>query len=179
MSKFGLFRRWAVAPFLASMVIVMGAIAATASYAPSHRQLSVQVQVLAPHGVYAHAIAAYVVVHGRSWAHTRRPANGEPFTKTATARFATTESFAAEGDQLPLFIQTPYELATQSSDAAALAARDEVLRGATLYKGGSASSLPPDESQFFALENPESPGYAARYGIPPKNLPFDWWPRDA
>ena len=80
----------------------------------------------------------------------------------------------AGADQLPLFIETPGGLATQSLDPEALAARDAVLRGASVFKGGNVNSLAADQSQFFALESPETAGYAARYGIPPANLPFDW-----
>ena len=77
-------------------------------------------------------------------------------------------------DQMPLFVDTPHGLAMQADDAASLALRDQVLRGGSVFKGGNASSLPASESQFFAAESPTSAGYAARYGIPEKNLPFDW-----
>jgi hypothetical protein len=77
---------------------------------------------------------------------------------------------------MPLFVQTRgAEVAVQSTEPDALALRDSVLRGdQTLYKGGNVNSLPPEQSQFLAPENPESRGFGERYGIPPKNLPFDW-----
>jgi hypothetical protein len=85
---------------------------------------------------------------------------------------------AAEGagvaDQLPLFVNTPRGIATQELTPEALAARDQVLRGASLFKGGGARSVPASEAQFFALESPSSVGYAGRFGIPPGNLPFEW-----
>lgn len=77
-------------------------------------------------------------------------------------------------DQMPLFVDTPGGIAVQSTDPAALAARDDVLNGADLFKGGNVNSLPPEQSQFFATESPDTPGYGERYGIPAKNLPFDW-----
>jgi hypothetical protein len=72
-------------------------------------------------------------------------------------------------------IETPYGPAEQSLSNEALAARDSVKNGASLFKGGSIGhSLPPEESQFFSLEDPGSSGYGAKYGIPLANLPFDW-----
>jgi hypothetical protein len=73
-----------------------------------------------------------------------------------------------------LFVETPHGIAVQADDAASLALRDQVLQGASVFKGGRVSSLPATESQFFAAESPTTVGYAARYGIPEKNLPFDW-----
>jgi len=77
-------------------------------------------------------------------------------------------------DQVPLFVETPYGLAVQATDPASLAARDYVLSGGDLFKGGNVNSNAPEQSQFFAMEHPETPGFGDRYGIPPKNLPFDW-----
>jgi hypothetical protein len=52
-------------------------------------------------------------------------------------------------------IETPYGPAEQSLSNEALAARDSVKNGASLFKGGSIGhSLPPEESQFFSLEDP-------------------------
>ncbi len=90
------------------------------------------------------------------------------------ARVETAAVRAPVYDQLPLFVDTPYGLATQSLKPEALAARDEVLRGARVFKGGNANSLPAEKSQFFALEHPSTPGYEGRYGVPKENLPFEW-----
>ncbi len=45
----------------------------------------------------------------------------------------------------------------------------------TLYRGGvlGRSAGQPD-AQFWSLENPLSPEYAARYGIPAENVTFDF-----
>jgi RHS repeat-associated protein len=85
-------------------------------------------------------------------------------------------SFAKEPiyDQVPLFVDTPQGVATQSFDLESLAARNQVLGGASLFKGGGINSLPAAESQYFSFESPDSIGYAERYGIPPKSLPFNW-----
>ncbi len=77
-------------------------------------------------------------------------------------------------DQMPLFVETPYGLAVQGTDPASLAARDHVLNGGDIFKGGNVNSIGPEQSQFFALEHPETAGFGDKYGIPPKNLPFDW-----
>lgn len=53
-------------------------------------------------------------------------------------------------------------------------ARGAVKKGATLFKGGRLGTSAGPESQFWSLENPLSPGYAQRYGIPPNNAAFDF-----
>ena len=67
-------------------------------------------------------------------------------------------------------ISTPYGAAEQASDSAALAARAQVERGATLYRIGTMGRSEADKPQFWALEHPLTPGYPARYGIPPENV---------
>ena len=67
-------------------------------------------------------------------------------------------------------VPTPYGLATQADDVAALAARTMVSNGAPLYRIGTTGRSQCAEGQFWALESPLSPGYAARYGIPPANV---------
>jgi len=68
------------------------------------------------------------------------------------------------------FVDTPYGPATQDASAEAMAARTQVKNGAILYRTGTMGKSQAAEAQFWALENPTSPGYAARYGIPPENV---------
>ncbi len=60
--------------------------------------------------------------------------------------------------------------AHQSPAPEALAARQQVEDGATLYRVGTMGRSAGPEGQFWALEHPDSPGYAARYGIPQSNV---------
>jgi len=61
-------------------------------------------------------------------------------------------------------VATPYGDALQSNHAAALGARTQVEQGATLHRIGTMGKSQAAEPQFSSLENPSSPGYAARYG---------------
>ncbi|MFM0381164.1 hypothetical protein PQQ72_29565 [Paraburkholderia strydomiana] len=65
---------------------------------------------------------------------------------------------------------TPYGDALQSNHAAALGARTQVEQGAMLHRIGTMGTSQAAEAQFWSLENPSSPGYAARYGIPAENV---------
>jgi RHS repeat-associated protein len=67
-------------------------------------------------------------------------------------------------------IETPYGFAEQSTAAAAIAAREEVQAGAMLYRIGTTGKSGAAEAQFWALEHPSTPGFAARYGIPEGNV---------
>jgi RHS repeat-associated protein len=67
-------------------------------------------------------------------------------------------------------VDTPYGPAIQDTGAEAMAARVKVENGATLYRTGTMGKSQAGEAQFWALESPTSPGYAARYGIPPENV---------
>ena len=67
-------------------------------------------------------------------------------------------------------IKTPWGTALQSPSPEALAARSSVENGATLYRLGTTGKSEAAGAQFWALENPVSPGYAARYGIPAENV---------
>ncbi len=71
-------------------------------------------------------------------------------------------------------IATPYGAAEQSSSTAATEARTAVQEGATLYRGGTLGRSAGPEGQFWSLENPLNPGYAAKYGIPEENQIFDF-----
>jgi hypothetical protein len=70
----------------------------------------------------------------------------------------------------PEAISTPYGDALQSDDPVAIAARAQVANGATLYRIGTIGQSHAAEAQFWSLENPANPGYAARYGIPAENV---------
>ena len=67
-------------------------------------------------------------------------------------------------------VQTPYGVAIQGQSAAALAARNQVNSGAKLYRTGTMGRSEAGEAQFWALENPNTLGFASRYGIPAKNV---------
>lgn len=75
-------------------------------------------------------------------------------------------------------IRTPYGDATQDVTPEALAIREQVEGGATLYRIGTrATQAEPmrgsntgDRAQFWSPENPNNTGYAQRYGIPEQNL---------
>ena len=67
-------------------------------------------------------------------------------------------------------IKTPYGIVKQSNNPAALAARTQVEEGATLYRLGTTGKSEAAEAQFWALEHPNTPGFAQRYGIPAKNI---------
>lgn len=71
---------------------------------------------------------------------------------------------------IPRAVSTPYGEAFQSLDSAAIAARAKVEQGATLYRIGTLERSQAAEAQFWSLENPATPGYAARYGIPEENV---------
>jgi hypothetical protein len=71
-------------------------------------------------------------------------------------------------------IATPYGRAYQSATAAAAEARTAAQQGATLYRGGVLGRSAGPEAQFWSLENPLSPGYAAKFGIPAENVAFDF-----
>ena len=78
------------------------------------------------------------------------------------------DALAANG--IPPSVSTPYGDALQSTSPDALAARAQVDQGATLYRIGTVGQSQTAEAQFWSLENPANPGYAARYGIPPENV---------
>ncbi|WP_370262388.1 RHS repeat domain-containing protein [Limnobacter sp.] len=67
-------------------------------------------------------------------------------------------------------IETPYGPAVQSDAPEAIAARAKVENGGTLYRTGTLGKSQTAEAQFWALENPNSAGYAQRYGIPQENI---------
>jgi filamentous hemagglutinin len=77
---------------------------------------------------------------------------------------------AAEGAATFSQISTPWSVAVQATTPEALAARSLVEEGATLYRVGTMGKSAGAEAQFWSLENPSNPGYAARYGIPPENV---------
>jgi RHS repeat-associated protein len=67
-------------------------------------------------------------------------------------------------------IDTPYGSALQGTSEAALSARTEVEAGASLHRVGTLGKSQAGEAQFWALEHPQTPGFAGRYGIPPENV---------
>lgn len=67
-------------------------------------------------------------------------------------------------------IETPHGLASQGTSRAAMAARAEVESGTTLWRIGTTGRSAAGEAQFWSLEHPLTPGYASRYGVPPRNI---------
>ena len=67
-------------------------------------------------------------------------------------------------------VETPYGTAVQEVSHPALAARSQVADGAPVYRIGTLGRSQAAEAQFWALEHPTTPGYAARYGIPEENV---------
>jgi RHS repeat-associated protein len=84
---------------------------------------------------------------------------------------ATTSSAAARD---AVGIATPFGRALQSTTAEAAEARVAAQSGATLYRSGVLGSSSGPEAQFWSLENPLNPGYAAKYGLPPESVAFDF-----
>ncbi len=87
---------------------------------------------------------------------------GKTFTPSHLGNVPLGQNFAA--------ISTPYGDALQSMAPEALAARNLVQNGQVLYRIGRIGKSEAGEAQFWALENPLSPGFEARYGIPPGNI---------
>ena len=107
--------------------------------------------------------AADVAQAGSRGARGAVPATAETATATETA------AASAAGGGVPN-IKTPYGPAVQSPSGAAIAARAQVTEGATLYRVGTSGKSQTTGAQFWALEHPSSPGFAARYGIPAENV---------
>jgi RHS repeat-associated protein len=63
-------------------------------------------------------------------------------------------------------IATAYGTEIQSTSAAAQAALGEVEAEATVFRTGQLGKSMAGESQYWALESPASPGYAAQMGLP-------------
>jgi len=89
----------------------------------------------------------------------------DPPTPAAAPKAPASPAAAAVKD-----VETPWGPAVQSSAPEALAARAKVENGATLYRLGTTGKSEAASGQFWALEHPLNPGYAARYGIPPENV---------
>jgi RHS repeat-associated protein len=79
--------------------------------------------------------------------------------ETAVTGVGAAESFA---------VRTPQGFAFQSLSREALAARNGVNAGATLYRGGIIGENAVVEGQYWAMESPLNPGFAQRYGLPPR-----------
>jgi filamentous hemagglutinin len=80
-----------------------------------------------------------------------------------------------EGEAIvPKFIKTPYGKAVQSESFGAMNARNQLTNGAWIYRGGKLGKSAGPEGQFWSLENPLTPGYSERYGLPAENTQFDF-----
>lgn len=90
--------------------------------------------------------------------------------RMATSGLRHARNALRRGGDVPRGVETPWGIADQATDAASMAARGQVQGGATLYRIGTTGKSPAAEAQFWSLENPLSPGYAQRYGIPDSNI---------
>ncbi|MGO2366722.1 MAG: RHS repeat-associated core domain-containing protein [Pseudoalteromonas sp.] len=74
-------------------------------------------------------------------------------------------------DGIVTFPNEPWEsVAYQDVSPEAIAAREYVANGGKLYRIGKMGKSDTSDAQFWAMENPSNPGYAARYGIPKDNV---------
>ena len=74
-----------------------------------------------------------------------------------------------------LAIRTDGGYAFQNLTPSVFKVREPVANGTTLSRAGKLGRSKGVEAQFWALEAPgPSATYAQRYGVPPKNLPFDF-----
>jgi len=87
-----------------------------------------------------------------------------------TAKTIGDKNSVATDGRITRAVLTPYGEAIQSRDAVAIAACTKVEQGATLYRIGTIGKSEAAEAQFWSLEHPSSPGYAARYGVPAENI---------
>jgi len=96
---------------------------------------------------------------------------GGPFAAAEEGSLGASMNAATGGaaDAIP-GIETPFGVAEQSLDSAALSARVDVQSGAELWRIGTMGQSKAGEAQFWSLESPTTPGFAARYGIPPANV---------
>jgi hypothetical protein len=67
-------------------------------------------------------------------------------------------------------VETPYGVASQSDDAASLAARQEIAEGATVWRTGRPEGARPLRRSPGQLNTRGRPGFAERYVIPPENV---------
>jgi len=78
-------------------------------------------------------------------------------------------------NSLGFVIKTEYGPAEQEFSDEALNAKVAVENGAPIYKAGKLGQSAGSEAQFWALDHPlTTPDFAEKYGVPPKNMPFDF-----
>ncbi len=107
--------------------------------------------------------AEQVAGAGAAFVATKIVAKAAPLVKNAVQAAAQRTTKA---------IKTTREAAKQSTSAGAVAARGKVERGATLYRSGKTGDSGAAEGQYWALEHPNTPGYASRYGLPTEGHNF-------
>ncbi|HWS70947.1 MAG TPA: hypothetical protein VN605_02485, partial [Thermoanaerobaculia bacterium] len=76
----------------------------------------------------------------------------------------------AEASIRPSSVSTPYGRAFQDQSLTALMARVRVRLGARIYRLGTLGVSETYEGQFWSFDHRMTPGFAARYGIPPANV---------
>ena len=86
--------------------------------------------------------------------------NNSSFSKNSSVKSNGTQS-----KQPQLAIETPHGSAVQDMSQKALQVKNNVQNGATLYRGGTFGKSNTTSAQFWATENPLSPGYADKYGV--------------
>ena len=84
-------------------------------------------------------------------------------------QIATAAGTGVAGTKL-LTVPIPNGRAFQDFSPDAIALRNSVAAGGTVYRGGTLGLSRGPEAQFWAPEAPWSSGYASRYGIPPQNM---------
>lgn len=85
-----------------------------------------------------------------------------------------TRGLVAEGMEAKgLAIKTSYGHAFQRLTPQGFQAKDLVQNGIPLYRAGKTGASQP-QGRYWALERPSNSNYAANYGIPQKNTPFDF-----
>jgi RHS repeat-associated protein len=90
-----------------------------------------------------------------------RAAASAPVPTVAAAEIAPIVTFPGEAFQ---------GTAVQNTTSAAMAAREQVQAGATLWRVGTMGKSFGADGQFWSLEWPLNPGYPGRYGMPPENV---------
>ncbi len=71
-------------------------------------------------------------------------------------------------------INTPFGAASQYGSAASKAATEAVNQGVKLFRGGKLGKSAAAEGQFWALGSPLGKGFVQKYGVPSKNVPFEF-----
>ena len=100
----------------------------------------------------------------------QEPLTPGPIDNATPARFSVDANGTVTDLTSPNTVATPFGVAGQATDHVSLAARTEVESGARIWRIGTTARSNAANAQFWSLEQPSSPGFAERYGIPPENI---------